>query len=86
MRKELGPVVLLAETDYAVRLDTHAETGPDRDVPCERFLTGWTRGSVIAATSENEDSDSTSREPPVTVDNNSSRQLQGRRESLKPGG
>jgi hypothetical protein len=75
--------VLLAEVDNAVRLDAHAETGPDRHVLCERFLTGRTRGSVIAATSEHEERDSTSGEQPITLDNNSSRVLNGRREGQK---
>lgn len=75
--------MLLAEVDYTVRLDAHAETGADRHVLCERFLTGRTSGSVIAATSEHEERDSTSGEYPITLDNNSSQVLNGRGEGQK---
>jgi len=67
MREKRCPVVLLAEIDDAIRLDTHAQTRTDRDVALKCLLSGGTGCSVLAAGGEYEQSKSTSSERPVTL-------------------
>ena len=73
MREERGPRSLLGGVVHPFIHVPHAHTGPDRHVTCKRILAGWACGLVLAASSENDQSGSTSKYQEVLIKDNSFR-------------